>query len=222
MALLEPLLAQPGVRRKPGALLEGAAEVEARQAGVRCERSERYVSIAARAQAFDRAAQRMRRQPTHGRLERGWRAGMRGQQTRGQEIRQLLPEQGIQGRIALQHIRRTHQQAGCDGVGMPRPFQQIAGSEYVGFAGYAFERCARKIELDDVDRAGNIPFRARTRRNDRHNSGTRRSGCQRFPGAPLQALNAREVSHDDVVGHGLDHVMQSPVLPMRDGAIGRV
>src|SRR5438552_7967280 len=44
---LEPLLAQPGVRRKPGALLEGAAEMEARETGVRCERRERYVRIAA-------------------------------------------------------------------------------------------------------------------------------------------------------------------------------
>src|SRR3546814_16607536 len=39
--LLEPVVAQPGMRRKPGACLEGTAEVEARQAGIRSERSEK-------------------------------------------------------------------------------------------------------------------------------------------------------------------------------------
>src|SRR5437868_13218623 len=46
--LLEPVLAQPGMRRKPGAFLEGTAEVEARKAGVRSQRSERNIRIAIR------------------------------------------------------------------------------------------------------------------------------------------------------------------------------
>src|SRR3954471_19615934 len=36
--LFDPVLAQPGMRREPRALLEGAAEVEARQAGIRSQR----------------------------------------------------------------------------------------------------------------------------------------------------------------------------------------
>src|SRR5882757_2153828 len=51
--LLEPVLAQPGMRRKPGAFLEGAAEMEARQADLRSQRCERYVRITVRAQALD-------------------------------------------------------------------------------------------------------------------------------------------------------------------------
>ena len=90
--------------------------------------------------------------------ERGWHAGVRSQEARGQEIRQLLPEQGIQGRIAFQRIRRTHEQSGRDGVGMPRPLQKIAGSRRIGFAGNAFERCVRKIELDDIDRVREYPI----------------------------------------------------------------
>ena len=43
---------------------------------------------------------------------------------------------------------------------MSRPFQQIAGSGDVGFAGNALERGGRKIELNDIDGAGNIPSRA--------------------------------------------------------------
>src|SRR3546814_8345191 len=65
--LLEPVLAQPGMRRKPGAFLEGTAEVEARQAGIRSESRERDVRIAVRTQALDRAKQRLRRQPAHDR-----------------------------------------------------------------------------------------------------------------------------------------------------------
>src|SRR5690349_8075409 len=51
--LLEPVLTQPGVRRKPGAFLEGAAEVKARQAGIGSQSIEGDVRIAVRAQAFD-------------------------------------------------------------------------------------------------------------------------------------------------------------------------
>jgi hypothetical protein len=51
---------------------------------------------------------------------------------------------------------------------------------------------------------------------------TGRSNRNRFSGASLQALNACGVRHDDVVGHGLDDVVQSAVLPMRDAAIGGV
>src|SRR5215469_12781852 len=43
--LLEPVLAQPGMRRKSGAFLESAAEVEARQAGLRSQRTKRDVGI---------------------------------------------------------------------------------------------------------------------------------------------------------------------------------
>src|SRR5689334_8616996 len=64
--LLESVLAQPGMRRKPGAFLEGTAEVEARQSGIRSERCERDVGIAIGTQAFDGAEQDLRRQPTHG------------------------------------------------------------------------------------------------------------------------------------------------------------
>jgi hypothetical protein len=39
---------------------------------------------------------------------------------------------------------------------MPRPLQKVAEIWRVGFAGNAFERCVRKIELDDIDSAGNI------------------------------------------------------------------
>src|ERR1700730_4524317 len=107
--LLEPVLAQPGMRRKPGAFLEGTAEVEARQAGLRSETRERDVRIAVRTQAFDRAKQRLRRQPALDRLDRGWRAGVRSQETRGQEFCQLLPEQRIQGLIALHDIGRAQE-----------------------------------------------------------------------------------------------------------------
>ena len=43
-----------------------------------------------------------------------------------------------------------------------------------------------------------------------------------FPSRRSSALHARGVGHDDVVGHGLDDVVQSAMLPMGDGAIGRV
>src|SRR3981189_2417548 len=100
--LLEPMLAQPGMRRKPGAFLEGAAEVEARQPGLGGESGERDVRITVRAEAFDGAEQSLRPQPTRGRLERGWRAAVRSQDARGQEFYQLMSEQRIQSPIALQ------------------------------------------------------------------------------------------------------------------------
>src|SRR3977135_1871789 len=50
--LLELVLAQPGMTRKPGAFLEGAAEMKARQASIRRQRSEGDVRVAVRAQAF--------------------------------------------------------------------------------------------------------------------------------------------------------------------------
>jgi hypothetical protein len=108
----------------------------------------------------------------------GWngrRAGVRGQETRGEQIRQLLPEQGIQCRTAFNHVRRAHEQSGRSEVGMSRSFEQIAGSGHVGFAGNALERCGRKIELNDIDGAGNIPSGAGAGGNDRHNPSTRRS-----------------------------------------------
>jgi hypothetical protein len=79
------------MRRKPGAFLEGTAEVEARQAGIRRQDGERDVSLSERKRSMARS--NVRRQPTQGRLERRWRAGMRSQEARGQEICQLLPEQ---------------------------------------------------------------------------------------------------------------------------------
>src|SRR4029079_10032226 len=56
--LLEPVLAQPGMRREPRARLEGAAELEARQAGIRSQRGKGDVRIVVRVQTLDRAAQR--------------------------------------------------------------------------------------------------------------------------------------------------------------------
>ena len=82
---------------------------------------------------------------------------MRSQEARGHEIRQLLPEQGIQRRAALKYVRSAQEQSGCHGVGMPRSLQQIARSRRVGFDGDALERCVRKIELNDIDGPGNIP-----------------------------------------------------------------
>ena len=55
------------------------------------------VRIAVRAQAFDGAAQSIRRQPADDRLERGRRAGMRSQEARGQEICERRTEQGALG-----------------------------------------------------------------------------------------------------------------------------
>src|SRR5207237_9188168 len=84
--LFEPMLAQPSMRRKPGAFLESTAEVEAGQAGIGSKCCKRDVSIAVRAQAFDRAAQSTGSQPAHGGLEGSWYAGMRSQDARSQEI----------------------------------------------------------------------------------------------------------------------------------------
>ena len=123
-------------------------------AGIRSQRRERDVRIAVGAQAFDGAAQYHRREAAHDRLERDRRAGVRSQQARGQKIRQLLPEQGIQRRAAFKRIRRTQEQSGCNEVGMPRSFQEIARGGHVGFAGNTLERSVRKVELNDMHGLG--------------------------------------------------------------------
>jgi hypothetical protein len=46
------------MRRQPRALLEGAAEVEARQAGIRSQRGKGDVRIVVRVQTLDGTAQR--------------------------------------------------------------------------------------------------------------------------------------------------------------------
>ena len=81
---------------------------------------------------------------------------MRSKQARGQQIRQVLPEQSVQRRTAFQHVRRTHEQPRCNGVRMSRSLQQIDGSRRVGFTGnacseprlielaYAFEQATKK------------------------------------------------------------------------------
>ncbi len=89
-SLLELVLAQPGMGRQPGALLEGPAEMEAPQAGIRRQGRERDVGPAVRAQALHDAAQRHRGQPARGRLDQDRRAGVISQEPRGQEIGQLL------------------------------------------------------------------------------------------------------------------------------------
>lgn len=91
--------------------------MEARQAGIRSQGRERDVGIAFRAQAFDGAQQDLRRKPAPDRLDRGWRPGVRRQQTRGQQVCQLLPEQRIQGLIALQDIRRAEDNRDVTGSG---------------------------------------------------------------------------------------------------------
>ena len=139
------------------ALFEGAAEVEARQAGIGSQGIEGDVRIAVRTQTFDGTEQDLRRKPTHGRLERGWRAGVGSQETCSQEICQLMPEQRIQGAITLQHIGRAQEQSGCNGVGMRRSLQEIGWCGRVGFTGNALEHCMWKIELNNIDRFRNIP-----------------------------------------------------------------
>src|SRR3546814_11241247 len=74
------------------AFLEGTAEVEARQAGIRSESRERNVRTAVRTQALDRATQRLRTQPAHDRPGRGWRAGVCSQEIG----RASCPEREIQ------------------------------------------------------------------------------------------------------------------------------
>src|SRR5690349_2190512 len=111
--LLEPVLAQPGMRREPGALLEGATEVKARQAGIRSQRRKGDVRIVVRAQALDRAAQRDWRKATQRRLKDGSRAGMCSQQACGEKIIELMPEQRIQRRAALNRVRCAYEQTGC-------------------------------------------------------------------------------------------------------------
>ena len=71
-----------------------------------------------------------------------------------------MPEQRIQRPIALQGIRRTQQQSGCNGVGMSPSAPADRSERRVGFVGDPLERRVRKIELNDIDRPGNIPSRA--------------------------------------------------------------
>jgi hypothetical protein len=97
------------------------------------------------------------------------------QQARRQQICHLLPEQGIQGRTAFQHIRRTQEQAGCNGVGMRRSLREIGGSSHSGFKGNALERCRWKVEVNDIQRFWNIPPGRRAGGNHRHSPATRRS-----------------------------------------------
>ena len=99
----------------------------------------------------------MRRQAARDRFKRGWRAGVRSQDARGEEVYQLMPEQRIKSPIALQPIGRAHEQSGCNGVGMRRSLQQIGRCGAIGFAGNALEHFVRKIELNDIDRFRNIP-----------------------------------------------------------------
>ncbi len=80
--------------------------------------AERASASLSRAQAFDGAAQYLRREPSEGWLGGGDYAGVCSQQARGEKIRQLLPEQGIQSRAALKGIRSTQKQSGRDEVGM--------------------------------------------------------------------------------------------------------
>ena len=82
---------------------------------------------------------------------------MPSQEARGQEICQLMPEQGIQGRVALQDISRAQEQSGCNVVRIRRSLQKIDRCGGVGFVGNARERCVRKIELNDINRFRNIP-----------------------------------------------------------------
>ena len=82
---------------------------------------------------------------------------MGNQQARRQKISHLMPEQGIQGRAAFQHIRSTQEQSGCNGVGMDRSLHEITRSGHVGFVGNALERCVRQVELNDIQRLVNVP-----------------------------------------------------------------
>ena len=82
---------------------------------------------------------------------------MRSQNARGQEVYQLVPEQRVQGPIALQGIGRAQEQSGRNGVGMRRSLQEIDRAGGLGFPGNALEHRVRKIELNDIDRFRNIP-----------------------------------------------------------------
>jgi hypothetical protein len=79
------------------------------------------------------------------------------QQACGEKIIELVPEQRIQRRAALNRIRCADEQAGCHGIGMPRSLQQLAWRRRGGFTGNALERPVGKIELNDVDGPGNVP-----------------------------------------------------------------
>ena len=82
---------------------------------------------------------------------------MCSQQACGEKIVELVPEQRIQRRAAFNRIRCAYEQAGYDGIGMPRSLQQLARSRRVGFTGNALERPVGKVELNDVDGPGNVP-----------------------------------------------------------------
>ncbi|GGI22908.1 hypothetical protein GCM10010987_21750 [Bradyrhizobium guangdongense] len=112
---------------------------------------------------------------------------MRSQKTRGQKICDLLPEQGIQGGAAFEHIRRTQEQAGCNGVGMGRSFHEIGGSSHSGLNGDALERGLREVEMDDIQWLWNIPPGRRAGGNYRHSSAMRRSRYHGLSGAALEA-----------------------------------
>ena len=55
-----------------------------------------------------------------------------------------------------------------------------------------------------------------------HNSGTKRSNRDRSSRASLHALQRAVVGHDDVMGHGLDDVVQWFVFPVGDAATGGI
>ena len=90
-------------------------------------------------------------------LKDGRRTGMCSQEACGEKIIELVPEQRIQRRTAFNRIRCAYEQTGCDGIGMPRSFQQLARRRHVGFTSNALERPVGKIELKDVDGPGNVP-----------------------------------------------------------------
>ena len=85
---------------------------------------------------------------------------MRDQQTRGEEIGQLLPEHGIYRRVAFDHVGRTQEQPRCNGIRMPRSLQEIATSRRTGFNGNTLKRPVREIELNDIDGPWDVPTRA--------------------------------------------------------------
>ena len=66
---------------------------------------------------------------------------MRREEARGEQVRQLVPEQRIQRRTAFKRIRSAQEQSGCNGVGMDRSLDRIARSGQVGLVGNALERC---------------------------------------------------------------------------------
>ena len=82
---------------------------------------------------------------------------MCSQEACGEKIIELVPEQRIQRRAAFDRIRCAYEQAGCNGIGMPRSLQEIDRRRRVGFTSNALERPVGKVELNDVDGPGNVP-----------------------------------------------------------------